>query len=121
MPRFAANLSMMFTEWACFDAAALIGALALPNLKLPFDLYHRQIMHGDVSVALERLMPITGHVQIASVPERHEPGSGELNDAFLFEQLDRLGNGGFIGCEYNPRAGTVAGLSWFAPYERSRK
>ncbi|WAC29344.1 2-oxo-tetronate isomerase [Ancylobacter sp. SL191] len=103
------------------DAAALIAELALPNLKLQFDLYHRQIMHGDVTVALERLMPITGHVQIASVPERHEPGSGELNDAFLFEQLDRLGYDGFIGCEYNPRAGTVAGLSWFAPYARSRK
>ncbi|GJD50169.1 2-oxo-tetronate isomerase [Methylobacterium crusticola] len=99
-------------------AAALIRALARPNLKLQFDLYHCQILHGDVTMRLRELMPIVGHVQTASVPDRHEPGTGEMNDAFLFAELDRLGYDGFVGCEYNPKAGTVAGLGWFAPYAR---
>lgn len=97
-------------------AAAVIRELALPNLKLQFDLYHCQILHGDVTMRLRDLMPVIGHVQTASVPDRHEPGSGEMNDAFLFAELDRLGYDGFVGCEYNPRAGTAAGLGWFAPY-----
>jgi hydroxypyruvate isomerase len=94
------------------DAEALIAELALPNLKLQFDIYHRQILHGDVTMALRRLLPITGHVQVASVPSRNEPTGEELNYPFLFEELDRLGYGGFIGCEYRPRAGTVEGLGW---------
>ena len=66
-------------------AEALIAELALPNLKLQFDIYHRQIMHGDVTTALRRLMPIIGHVQIASVPSRNEPAGEELNYPFLFD------------------------------------
>ncbi|GJE58819.1 2-oxo-tetronate isomerase [Methylobacterium trifolii] len=97
-------------------AATLIRDLALPNLKLQFDLYHCQIMHGDVTMRLRALMPIVGHVQTASVPDRHEPGTGEVDDAFLFAELDRLGYAGFVGCEYNPAAGTREGLGWFAPY-----
>ncbi|WP_288585028.1 2-oxo-tetronate isomerase [uncultured Methylobacterium sp.] len=101
-----------------FDYAAdLIRVLALPNLKLQFDLYHCQILHGDVTMRLRALMPMVGHVQTASVPERHEPGSGEMNDAFLFAELDRLGYDGFVGCEYNPRAGTREGLGWFDAYK----
>ncbi len=101
-------------------AADLIRDLGLPNLKLQFDLYHCQILHGDVTMRLRALMPMIGHVQTASVPERHEPGSGEMNDAFLFAELDRLGYDGFIGCEYNPRAGTREGLGWFTPYKGAR-
>jgi hydroxypyruvate isomerase len=97
-------------------AEELIGDLALPNLMLQFDIYHRQIMHGDVAVALRKLMPIIGHIQIASVPSRHEPASEELNDRFLFEELDRLGYAGFVGCEYRPRGKTLDGLGWFTPY-----
>jgi hydroxypyruvate isomerase len=97
-------------------AERLINDLALPNLRLQFDIYHHTIMHGDVTMALRRLMPIIGHVQIASVPSRHEPAGEELNYPFLFEELDRLGYQGFVGCEYRPRAGTEAGLGWFAPY-----
>ena len=97
-------------------AAALIRELNLPNLKLQFDLYHCQILHGDVTMRLRALMPIVGHVQTASVPDRHEPGTGEMDDAFLFAELDRLGYDGFVGCEYVPAAGTVEGLAWFAPY-----
>ena len=95
---------------------ALIAELGLPNLKLQFDIYHCQIIHGDVTMRLRQLMPITGHVQIASVPSRNEPDGEELNYPFLFAELDRLGYDGFVGCEYNPRAGTLNGLSWFAPY-----
>jgi hydroxypyruvate isomerase len=95
---------------------SLLHELALPNLKLQFDIYHRQVLHGDVTTALREMMPVIGHVQVASVPARHEPGSEELNDRFVFEELDRLGYDGFVGCEYSPAAGTVAGLGWFAPY-----
>jgi hydroxypyruvate isomerase len=104
-----------------FDfAERLIQDLALPNLKLQFDLYHRQIVHGDVTMALRRTMPMIGHVQIASVPSRHEPSDEELNFPFLFAELDLLGYDGFVGCEYRPRAGTVEGLGWFAPYKGAR-
>jgi hydroxypyruvate isomerase len=95
-------------------AEKLIAELALSNLKLQFDIYHRQIMHGDVVTALERLMPMVGHVQVASVPARHEPGTGELNDAYVFAALDRLGYDGFVGCEYVPAGKTLDGLGWFA-------
>jgi hydroxypyruvate isomerase len=94
------------------QAEALIHRLALPNLRLQFDIFHRQIMHGDISAALARLMPVIGHVQVASVPQRHEPNTGELNDAQIFATLEALNYNGFIGCEYNPRAGTLAGLGW---------
>ncbi len=104
-----------------FNAAArLIAELGLSNLKLQFDLYHCQIIHGDLTMALRRLMPITGHVQVAGVPSRNEPDGEELNWPFLFAELDRLGYAGFIGCEYRPRAGTLAGLGWFAPFAARR-
>ncbi|BBE74112.1 2-oxo-tetronate isomerase [Oharaeibacter diazotrophicus] len=99
-------------------AVALIRDLGLPNLKLQFDVYHRQILHGDVAMALRALLPITGHVQVAGVPARNEPDDGELDHRFLFAELDRLGYAGHVGCEYNPRGHTVDGLGWFAPYRR---
>ncbi len=94
----------------------LIHESKLPNLRLQFDIYHRQILHGDVTRGLELLLPITGHIQIASVPARHEPTTGELDDARVFETLIRLGYGGHIGCEYRPANGTLAGLSWVRPF-----
>jgi len=97
-------------------ARDLIAELAHPHLKLQFDIYHCQILHGDVTMRLRELMPMIGHIQTASVPARHEPGSGELNDAFLFDELDRLGYGGFVGCEYRPRDKTLDGLGWFASH-----
>jgi 2-dehydrotetronate isomerase len=97
-------------------AETLIKELALPNLKLQFDIYHRQVIHGDVTIALRRLVGMIGHVQIASVPSRNEPDREELNYPFLFEELDRLGYDGFLGCEYRPRGKTLDGLVWFAPY-----
>ena len=100
-------------------AESLIRELGLQNLKLQFDIYHRQIIHGDVTMAMRAMFPVIGHVQVASIPSRHEPDGEELNYPFLFEELDRLGYDGFVGCEYIPRVGTVAGLGWFAPYARS--
>ena len=97
-------------------AACLIEELARPNLKLQFDIYHRQILHGDVTAALRQLLPLIGHVQIAGVPGRNEPDGGELNYPFLFEELDRLGYAGFVGCEYRPRGATREGLGWLQQY-----
>ena len=97
-------------------ARDLIAELKIPNLKLQFDIYHCQIIHGDVTMRLREMMPIIGHVQIASIPSRNEPDGEELNYPFLFAELDRLGYGGFVGCEYNPRAKTTDGLGWFKPY-----
>ena len=103
-----------------FDqAAAIIADVGAPNVKLQFDLYHRQIIHGDVATGLRTFMPITGHVQIASVPSRNEPDGEELNYPWIFDLLDDLGYAGFVGCEYNPRGDTVAGLGWFQPYREA--
>ncbi|WP_426435100.1 2-oxo-tetronate isomerase [Bradyrhizobium genosp. P] len=97
-------------------ARDLIDELKIPNLKLQFDIYHCQIIHGDVTMRLREMMPIIGHIQIASIPSRNEPDGEELNYPFLFDELDRLGYDGFVGCEYNPRGKTTDGLAWFKPY-----
>jgi 2-dehydrotetronate isomerase len=93
-------------------AIELIKELNHGNVKLQFDIYHRQIMHGDVLTGLAEMMPLIGHVQIASVPGRHEPGSGELDDFKIFKALDALGYDGYVGCEYRPEGATLNGLSW---------
>lgn len=100
-----------------YFATQIIRELGLPNLKLQYDIYHRQIIHGDVMMSLEALMPMIGHVQIASVPKRNEPFMGELDDARIFRHLDALGYAGYIGCEYRPFAATVAGLGWLQKVE----
>jgi 2-dehydrotetronate isomerase len=100
-------------------AVRLIEDWGQANVKLQFDIYHRQILHGDVTTSFRALLPLIGHVQIASVPSRHEPDTEELNYPFLFEEMDRLGYAGFVGCEYRPRAGTREGLGWFASYRRN--
>lgn len=96
-------------------AADMIDRLSLPNLRLQYDIYHRQILHGDVLKSLEALMPVIGHVQTASVPARNEPGTGELDDQRIFGQLDQLGYQGYVGCEYRPAGHTLDGLGWFRP------
>lgn len=101
------------------DGVALCDLVDRPNVSLQFDVYHAQIMDGDLCRLIEALAGRFAHVQIASVPERHEPSEGEINYARIFETLDATGYDGFVGCEYNPRAGTTAGLGWFAPYRRS--
>jgi 2-dehydrotetronate isomerase len=96
------------------QARDVIEEVGEPNLRLQFDLYHRQIEQGDVATAIEAFAPITGHYQIASPPDRGEPDDGEMNYAYLFKTIDRTGFDGWIGCEYRPRKGTVEGLKWAA-------
>jgi hydroxypyruvate isomerase len=92
----------------------IIADIGHANLKLQFDIYHRQIMDGDVVKALEHAMPNIGHIQIAGIPDRHEPSDGELNYDFVFERLDALGYTGWVGCEYRPKGRTEDGLAWLA-------
>lgn len=94
------------------QALAFVKQADRADLRLQFDIYHRQIVHGDVIMGLREMMPWTAHVQTASVPLRNEPGTGELNDAAIFAELESLGYAGFVGCEYRPRGETVAGLGW---------
>ena len=98
------------------QAIAIIDEVGAENLKLQYDIYHMQIMEGDLAPTLERLLPRIGHIQIADTPGRHEPGTGEINYAFLFAHLDRIGYDGWIGCEYKPAGDTDAGLVWMDPW-----
>ena len=104
------------------QAHEAIADIGVANLKVQMDLYHCQIVEGDLAKKIEKYVPggAVGHLQIAGVPERHEPDLGEVNYPYLFELIDRLGYGGWIGCEYRPRlatpGGTSAGLGWFQPY-----
>ncbi|SDS92598.1 hydroxypyruvate isomerase [Pseudomonas asplenii] len=82
------------------------------NLFLQYDIYHMQIMEGDLARTLSDHLGEINHVQLADNPGRHEPGTGEINYRFLFEHLDRIGYPGWIGCEYKPLTTTEAGLSW---------
>ena len=93
-------------------AIALLDRIDRPNVGLQFDLYHCQISEGDLARHARNLLGRYPHIQIAGVPERHEPDQGEINFAYLFDLLDELGYGGWIGCEYRPKAGTLAGLGW---------
>jgi len=95
------------------DAHAVREAVGMPNLKVQMDLYHCQIVEGDLAEKLRRWMPHVGHVQIAGVPGRHEPDVGEVNYAYLFKLLDELRYEGWVGCEYRPAKGTQEGLGWF--------
>jgi len=97
-------------------AIELFDAAGAANLQLQYDIFHMQIMEGDLAHRIERLLPRIGHIQLADVPERNEPGTGELNFPFLLEHIDRLGYGGWIGCEYNPSADTLSSLAWAKPY-----
>jgi len=98
------------------EAQAICTEIGAPNLRVQFDFYHAQIVEGDLSVKLREQMPGIGHIQVAGVPDRHEPDEGEVNYPYLFRLLDELGYGGWIGCEYRPRAGTSSGLRWLQPW-----
>jgi hydroxypyruvate isomerase len=95
------------------DAHAVREEVGEANLLVQMDLYHAQIAEGDLTVKLRRWVKHVGHVQIASVPDRHEPDHGEVSYPHLFTLLDELGYAGWIGCEYRPAGDTVAGLGWF--------
>ncbi|MBL1114352.1 hydroxypyruvate isomerase family protein [Streptomyces sp. 110] len=100
------------------EAHTVVREVAAPNLKVQLDLYHCQIVEGDLTTTLRRDLPTgrVGHLQIAGVPDRHEPDRGELNIRHLFGVIDDLGFDGWIGCEYIPRAGTSEGLGWRPDY-----
>ncbi|MEK9720158.1 MAG: 2-oxo-tetronate isomerase [Quisquiliibacterium sp.] len=98
------------------DAHSIVERIGAPNLKVQMDLYHCQIVEGDVAMKIRKYLPGVGHIQIAGVPQRHEPDLGELNHPYLFELLDELGYQGWIGCEYRPKGRTSDGLSWLRPY-----
>lgn len=103
-------------------SAQLVGILdevGADNAFIQYDLFHMQIMEGDLAMTLQRLLPRIGHIQIADVPGRHEPGTGELNFTFLLAEIDRLGYKGSIGCEYNPLKDTLSGLAWADLYLRA--
>ena len=88
------------------------------NLWLQYDVYHMQIMEGDLTQTLDANLGIIRHVQIADNPGRHEPGTGEISYPFLFDSLDKMGYQGWVGCEYRPLTTTEAGLQWVQPYLR---
>jgi hydroxypyruvate isomerase len=90
----------------------LLEAVDRSNVKLQYDIYHAQIIAGDLARTLEADIQRIGHIQIADNPGRHEPGTGEINYPFLFDLLDRLGYDGWVGCEYKPLTTTEAGLGW---------
>lgn len=94
------------------QALALFEEVGSDNLQLQYDIYHMQIMEGDLARTIETHLSRIGHVQLADNPGRHEPGTGEINYPFLFAHLDRLGYQGWIGCEYKPAATTLEGLGW---------
>jgi hydroxypyruvate isomerase len=94
------------------EAHAIRAEVGAPNVSVQMDLYHAQIVEGDLSEKLRRWLPHIGHIQIAGVPGRHEPDVGEINYRHLFALLDELGYSGWVGCEYRPLAGTSAGLGW---------
>lgn len=94
------------------EARSIIYEIAEPNIGLQFDLYHRQVMEGDVAMAITEFAPLARHYQIASPPDRGEPDDGELNYTYLFKLIDETGFDGWVGCEYKPRKGTLEGLKW---------
>ena len=94
------------------QALAILKEVGADNLFIQYDIYHAQRMEGEISASLRERLPQIGHLQLADNPGRNEPGTGELNYAFLFKHIDAIGYTGWIGCEYKPKAATVDGLGW---------
>lgn len=98
------------------QAIRVLDEVAADNAFLQYDLFHMQLLEGNLTATVERLLPRIGHMQLADAPGRHEPGTGEINFAFVLQRIDALGYAGWMGCEYNPQGDTVAGLKWAQPY-----
>ena len=96
------------------QALDIIAEAGRPNLFLQYDIYHMQRMEGELANTIRAHLPMIKHMQLADTPGRHEPGTGEINYRYLFAFLDQIGYRGWIGCEYNPKNGTAAGLGWRA-------
>ena len=102
------------------QAADIIKEVGSDNLFIQYDIYHMQIMEGDLARTIEKYFAQIPHFQLADNPGRHEPGTGEINYPFLYQHLDRLGYQGWIGAEYKPLKATTEGLGWFAPYKGAK-
>jgi len=98
------------------QALGIIEQVGSDNLALQYDIYHMQIMEGDLAPTIEANLAMIDHIQLADTPGRHEPGSGEINFNFLLQYIDRKGYDGWIGCEYNPAMTTEAGLGWMKDF-----
>ena len=98
------------------QALDIIESVGSDNLAIQYDIYHMQIMEGDLARTLQNNLAKINHLQLADNPGRHEPGSGEINYPFLFNFLDEIAYQGWIGCEYKPAADTREGLDWVKPY-----
>lgn len=101
------------------EALSVIDEAGRANVRLQYDIYHMQIMEGDLARTIERLLPRIGHMQLADNPGRAEPGVGEINYPWLLSHIDALGYAGWIGCEYRPAGDTKAGLGWARDYLNS--
>ncbi|WP_373099516.1 MULTISPECIES: 2-oxo-tetronate isomerase [Pasteurellaceae] len=99
------------------DTLDIVEAAQRDNVFVQLDYFHAQNVDGNLSRLTDKLNGKFAHVQIASVPDRHEPDEGEINYQYIFDKLDQLGYTGYVGCEYKPRADTAAGLDWFAKYK----
>lgn len=122
-----ANIKLLIEPINAFDipgffvtttrqAKTILDEVGSDNLYILYDVYHMQIMEGDLARTIEAHLPQIAHIQLADNPGRNEPGTGEINYAFLFEHLQKIGYSGWIGCEYKPKSGTREGLSWYVPY-----
>ena len=105
------------------DAHDIVAEAGATNLKVQMDLYHCQIVEGDLAMKIRQHLASgrVAHFQVAGVPGRHEPDVGEVNYRYLFDLLDELGYAGHVGCEYRPHGGTSAGLGWFEPYRAQQR
>lgn len=99
-----------------YQTLDMVNRIDRSNVMVQVDLYHAQIVDGNLTHILHEMKGRYGHIQIAAVPGRHEPDEGEINYPFIFDELDKIGYSGWIGCEYNPRGNTEAGLAWIKPY-----
>jgi hydroxypyruvate isomerase len=98
------------------QALGIIRETGSDNIRVQYDIYHMQRMEGELAATIKANLPMIGHIQLADNPGRFEPGTGEINYRYLFGMLDEIGYDGWIGCEYKPKAGTIAGLSWIAEH-----
>ena len=98
------------------QAVSILVEVGADNAFVQYDIYHAQRMEGELAATMQKYLPRIGHIQLADNPGRNEPGTGEINYAFLFAHLDRIGYDGWIGCEYKPATTTEAGLGWRAQF-----
>lgn len=99
------------------QGADIVNAIGYDKLGLQFDIYHCQVTEGDVTKRIETLLPIIAHMQLADVPGRNEPGTGEIGWEFVLDRIDALGYEGWVGCEYRPKGDTISGLAWRKRYK----